>query len=442
MRPVVLRSTKTSPARIKHTRWYRRASGHGRLLPLFFLPLLLLLLSPLQFAGIDSSHMLQSSQSQTEVLSTFVPSLSTSEVLEKKAVAKNPLPNERNVPTLSNTPSPPKYRTNVLSTMIPSFSTKLGKMLPFPTQVLTQVPTTIRETFVPTHATPTKLPLPTLPPAPYIPTPQQLPGIAPEIRTMVQSPIQIPTSSPYVPIYAIQQQNATQVPVSAMVSGKTLSIPIVMYHYIRDVDKTLDPLGYRLSVAPDQFAQQIAWLWQQGYTTIRMDMLADCVQGVRSCPARSVALTFDDGYMDAYTTAFPLLQQYGFVATFYVITGFVGNQGYMGWNELQALQAAGMEIGSHSISHPNLTALSQAQRDEQLLSSRQRLQEVLGTPIRSFCYPSGLFDATVQQAVRDAGYTNATTTMPGISMSNLYALPRLRISGELGQAGFEAMLGM
>jgi peptidoglycan/xylan/chitin deacetylase (PgdA/CDA1 family) len=217
-------------------------------------------------------------------------------------------------------------------------------------------------------------------------------------------------------------------------------IPILMYHYIREVDQTVDPMGYRLSVSPTQFAAQLAWLAQEGYVTLRMDEAAACLQGKRGCPPRAIVLTFDDGYMDAYTDALPLLQKHGFVATFYVVAAFIGEHGYMGWDELEQLRDAGMEIGSHTLTHPNLTILSRDQASYEILHSAEIIGGNLQVPMHSFCYPIGKFTPLVKSLVQEAGYTNAVTTMQSGYQGDGYALPRLRISGEMGQLGFESMI--
>lgn len=213
-------------------------------------------------------------------------------------------------------------------------------------------------------------------------------------------------------------------------------IPILMYHYVRNVDPTSDPLGYGLSVTPEQFAAQLDWLHRQGYSTIRMDTLARCLQGIETCPARSVALTFDDGYADAYSTALPLLQEYGFVATFYVVGDFVGQPGYMNWEELRTLRDIGMEIGAHSNTHADLSLLNDTAAYAEIAGSGERIAAELQVPIQSFCYPAGKFTSSTVALVRAAGYTSATTTLQSADQSNLWALPRLRISGELDVDGF------
>ncbi|MCG8350951.1 MAG: polysaccharide deacetylase family protein [Chloroflexales bacterium] len=251
-------------------------------------------------------------------------------------------------------------------------------------------------------------------------TPEQLPSIA--VPAQIASP---PPASP-----------AAAVVTSARPPAGSF-IPILMYHYVRSVESAIDPLGYNLSVTADQLADQLDWLARQGYTPIRMDKLADCLSGAQTCPKRAIALTFDDGYADAYTTALPLLQKYGFVATFYIVSGFVGQAGYMNWDELRALHNAGMEIGAHSITHSDLTLMNRANAYAEIAGSGERLAAALQIPIRSFCYPGGKFNATTAELAQLADYASATTTLQTWDQRNRYSLPRIRIYGELTQMDFE-----
>lgn len=205
--------------------------------------------------------------------------------------------------------------------------------------------------------------------------------------------------------------------------------PILMYHYVRTVDGAVDPLGYELSIAPELFEQHMAWLAQNGYTGIRVELLVRCIRGEALCPPKPVAITFDDGYSDAYDMALPILQRYGFSATFYIISGAVGQPGYMNWEQLAVLRDTGMEIGSHTISHPDLTQLDVGELARQVTQSKQDLERALGITITSFCYPTGLYNATVEEQVRVAGYSNAMTTRWDNDYSNALALPRRRVAG-------------
>lgn len=261
---------------------------------------------------------------------------------------------------------------------------------------------------------------------------------APDGAQSPRDPLAPPLSQPVQPVptlMPVAPQGFTVAP-----PGQRPYIPILMYHYVRYVDPAADPLGFNLSVTPEQLAAQLGWLQAAGYETVRMDAAAACVRGEGPCPARAVVLTFDDGYIDAYTAALPLLQQHGFVATFYIISGFVGQPGYMGWPEIRALRDAGMEIGAHSVTHPDLTTLGLEELRAQVAQSGATIAAELGAPVLSFCYPGGRFNDTVAAVARESGYTSATTTMPDGPQADPFTLPRLRISGDLALDGFQWMV--
>ncbi|MDQ2996883.1 MAG: polysaccharide deacetylase family protein [Chloroflexota bacterium] len=221
------------------------------------------------------------------------------------------------------------------------------------------------------------------------------------------------------------------VPVAAPADQQIPGAPpaILMYHYIRSVDQGSDPLGYELSVTPDDFNNQMTWLHEQGYIGVRMDGITRCLRGEAPCPAKAIALTFDDGYVDAYTDALPVLRRYGLVATFYIVTNFVGQPGYMTWEQVAALRDAGMEIGAHTVSHLDLTSLDWETANVEIAQSKAELDHHLNMNVTSFCYPTGLYNAGVEEQVRASGYLNATTTRWDNDISDIMALPRRRISG-------------
>jgi peptidoglycan/xylan/chitin deacetylase (PgdA/CDA1 family) len=271
------------------------------------------------------------------------------------------------------------------------------------------------------------------PPQPTITnTPEPLAAILGPADAAAQS---VPTLFPTT----VEGQGADQpAPAAPEVAGG--APPILMYHYIRSVDQGSDPLGWELSVTPEQFEAQMAWLHEQGYRTMRMDAVARCLRGEAPCPANAVALTFDDGYADAFTTALPVLQRYGFTATFYIITGPVGQPGYMSWEQLAALRDAGMEIGAHTIDHFDLTTLDEGESTRQIVQSKADLEQRLGIAVASFCYPTGLYNWAIEEQARSAGYLSATTTRWDSDYSDLMALPRRRISGGTAVDGFAAIV--
>lgn len=216
-----------------------------------------------------------------------------------------------------------------------------------------------------------------------------------------------------------------------------------MYHYIRPMPGPNDPVGQDLTVTPRRFAQQLAYLVSHGYHTITLEDLSLARAHKYALPRHPVVLTFDDGYEDFYTTAWPLLRRYYFRATIFVITGFVGRHNYLTWREIKQLDSTGMvEIGSHTVDHLDLTTLSLPAARYQLVQSRRELANKLRHPVDSFSYPGGKFNSQVVELVREAGYRSAVTTLYGWATSQVdpLALPRVRIHGSTTLAEFAHLL--
>ena len=217
---------------------------------------------------------------------------------------------------------------------------------------------------------------------------------------------------------------------------------ILMYHYIRTGVPPSDRLGQGLSIAPADLDAQARALVQRGYVSVTLDDLVAAQLGQAALPPRAVALTFDDGYADFYTAAWPILQRYGLSATAYIISGKLGQPGYLACDQLRELADAGVTIAAHSVTHPRLTALSDAALAREMRESRRQLEDCLGQPVRHFAYPSGVYDARVRQAAAEAGYLTATTTRYGVARPDLdrLTLPRLRVFGGISLPQFVGLL--
>ncbi len=253
------------------------------------------------------------------------------------------------------------------------------------------------------------------------------PTIAPATPTPVPTPTPTPTPTP------------RQRPPGTASMRPPATVPILMYHYIRVNPDPADRIGFGLSVHPDDFAAQMAFLAKRGYETVLLNDLA----GAAAKRGQAVALTFDDGYADAYDVAYPILRRYGFKATFYIITGMVGRPGYLTWEQIRTLAAEGNAIGSHTVSHPDLRNLGAAALNLQLRDSKAELERQLGKPVVDLCYPAGKFTPSVVAAAGEAGYATAVTTAYGwyAPRANLLALPRVRVAGGTRLADFAALIG-
>ncbi|KUN28100.1 polysaccharide deacetylase [Streptomyces antibioticus] len=202
---------------------------------------------------------------------------------------------------------------------------------------------------------------------------------------------------------------------------------IAMYHSVGDCSD--DP--YRITVTPDRLDLQLTWLARRGLRGVSVAELL-------AAPDRTdlVALTFDDGYADFVTGALPVLRRHGFGATVFVLPGRLG--GDNAWDPLgprkplltadgiREVVRAGIEIGSHGLTHVDLTSVDDLRLKAEVVESRAALEELTGAPVNGFCYPYGTLDQRAVDAVSEAGYAYACAIDPGPVDSPL-ALPRVHI---------------
>lgn len=225
-------------------------------------------------------------------------------------------------------------------------------------------------------------------------------------------------------------------------------IPILMYHKVNP-----DPGvgGYGLRVSPRSFEKQMAYLSRSGYQSISLNDLADHFEKGRPLPSRPVIITFDDGYLDNYTYAYPILKKYGMTATIFVVAGTVGgvnefdyNGGRQpknkmaGWQELKEMVEGGIAIGAHTLRHTHLANLKPDEARHEILEGRKILEEALSRPVDVFCYPYGNYDRDTVSIVREAGFRAAVTTEQGLGkyQEGPYTLKRIRVRGDYSYGHF------
>lgn len=197
---------------------------------------------------------------------------------------------------------------------------------------------------------------------------------------------------------------------------RRIRVPILMYHYVSTPPEDADKYRLDLSVTPEQFAAQLAWLDANGFTAVTLDDVHRALTEGYRLPPRPVVLTFDDGYADAYEHAFRLLDRFGMVGTFFVVTDWLDQSrpGYLTWDQARTMARAGMSIQSHSRSHPDLA--NDCDYDclvYQILGSAETIAAQIGVRPRFFCYPSGRYNADVLTVVSQVGMVAAVTTHGG-----------------------------
>ncbi|MBV8404718.1 MAG: polysaccharide deacetylase family protein [Gammaproteobacteria bacterium] len=220
------------------------------------------------------------------------------------------------------------------------------------------------------------------------------------------------------------------------------ALPILCYHNV--APPPAEARFRLLYVSPERFERQ---LWALRRLGLRGISMSEGLARLRNGTARGcVVLTFDDGYTDATTTAAPLMQRYGFTGTCYVVTGALGafnhwDADYLGerkplmtHTQLGEWLAAGMEVGSHSVSHRRLQELPQEAALEEIAGSRDALRSLCGVRAEHFAYPFGQFGAETVELVQRAGYSSAVTVQPGAARGSddPLRLPRILVNGERG----------
>ncbi len=192
-------------------------------------------------------------------------------------------------------------------------------------------------------------------------------------------------------------------------------VPILIYHSIRPYAPE-DSAGARRWIAtPETLEAELSWLKDNGYTSVTFEALRQNITDHAPLPARPVIISFDDDWQSQYVNAVPLLHKYGFTATFFVWVRAVGRPHHMTWDEIKQLDAEGMEIGCPTLTHLSLPRLaSDEQLRHEIVAARDLIAAHLGHPVTTLAYPFGQYDERVVQAARDAGFTTARSTWPGV----------------------------
>jgi peptidoglycan/xylan/chitin deacetylase (PgdA/CDA1 family) len=205
-------------------------------------------------------------------------------------------------------------------------------------------------------------------------------------------------------------------------------VPVVMYHKV-ELGKTFAPDA----VSPENFRWQCAYLKKRGYRVIPLDQLVSMIRdgvAARQLPRKTVVITFDDGYENNFTDAFPILKEFGYSAIFFMPIEVIGIKGYMSWEQIQEMMKTGMQFGSHSMRHLILPSLSAVEQREGIFESKRVLQQRLGFPIDYFAYPIGGFNDEIKRMVQQAGYKGALTTNRGKDRweRDVFEIKRIRLS--------------
>lgn len=217
-----------------------------------------------------------------------------------------------------------------------------------------------------------------------------------------------------------------------------MAIPVLLYHSVAgDVDGAFAPY----TVSPATFARHLDLVVESGSTALTFSGLVDALTGAAPMPERPVVITFDDGFADFATAAWPELATRRLPATLYVTTGALGSTStwlerdgagdrpMLTWDDVVALDAAGCEIGAHTVTHVPLDCVDRPLAEREIRGSRAALEDALGHEVRTFAYPHGHHDRHVRRLVIDAGFESAAAVRNALShpRDDVFAVARVTV---------------
>ncbi|HZW83251.1 MAG TPA: polysaccharide deacetylase family protein [Candidatus Deferrimicrobium sp.] len=212
-------------------------------------------------------------------------------------------------------------------------------------------------------------------------------------------------------------------------------VPILLYHHVAD-----GPANY-LTLDPAIFEVQMKYLYESGFQTISLYQLYSTYYLNLALPQKPVIITFDDGLIDQYTTALPILRRYHFTATFFIQTEAVEKREgtHMTWKQIAHMKQLGMCIEAHSLTHADLRTLSAEEQTREIYGSKMAIERKLSFPVKFFAYPGGLFDNSSLIIVRRSGFLGAVTGEPGkVAVGeDPFTLKRIVV----GKTSFEEVIG-
>jgi peptidoglycan/xylan/chitin deacetylase (PgdA/CDA1 family) len=212
--------------------------------------------------------------------------------------------------------------------------------------------------------------------------------------------------------------------------------PILLYHHVSDAGN-----GNRYYVSTDTFRSQMEALRDWGYTSITVSDLINVLINGGELPDRPVVITFDDGNVDIYQNAFPIMHELGFIGTAYIVANRLASKYFITTEQLQEMADDGWEIGSHAMSHVDLTTDYSIARYE-ILQSRLTLEEATGEPVNTFAYPYGKTDEFVTNKVSEYGYRAGMGLGSSYehTLGTLFYLSRIEVQGDYSFSKFSSLL--
>lgn len=202
-------------------------------------------------------------------------------------------------------------------------------------------------------------------------------------------------------------------------------VPVLCYHSLSEDESIKSPT----IISTKLFREHLQVIKDTGYTTLTMAQLNNHILNNKPIPEKSVVITFDDGYLNNYDLAFPLLKEFNMNATIFVITNSLGSTNYMSPENAKEMSDYGIDIQSHTSNHPELATLSYEEQLNELKASKSYIENITNKPVISIAYPFGSYNQDTIKAATDAGYSIAFTVKKGFAdrLESQYELDRILI---------------
>jgi peptidoglycan/xylan/chitin deacetylase (PgdA/CDA1 family) len=219
---------------------------------------------------------------------------------------------------------------------------------------------------------------------------------------------------------------AAAIPGSASSKQPRFRIPVMNYHSVN-----IDP-GNVVVISPAKLEEQMQYLADNSYHVLTLQQFIDIWEGKAEAPPKSVLLTFDDGYTDNYTEAMPILKKFNFPATLFMTPGWVGQDGYLNWEQVEEMRSNGWDIQPHGMSHTSLPKLNKEEQLYEITEARKLIEEKFNTKANVFCYPYGHYNKTTLSILKEHEFLFGFTIEQGRAdpTQSPYELRRLFVNGE------------
>lgn len=222
----------------------------------------------------------------------------------------------------------------------------------------------------------------------------------------------------------------------ATLVNDNIGVPVLYYHSVKE------SVDNEVTIAPEMLKTQLQYIKDEGYVTLTLSELKEYLLNNSPIPNKSILITFDDGYMDNYYSAFPILKDLNMQATIFCITSELDGTYYLSKDAINEMSNYGIDIQSHTVNHPHLDKMTYDEQLTELKESKKTLESITGKKVDSIAYPFGDFNDDSIKATKDAGYTLGFTTKKGLSDrdDNPLTLDRIYISSNYDMDTFKEIL--